>query len=417
MGLFNFMKRAEEAPDTNTEQGLLSALTGDDELMDFNKAMKVPAFSACVNLISNIISMIPIKLYKHTEEGVEEIKDDIRVYLLNTDTKDTLTAVEMKKSLVEDYFGKGGYVYINSRGNKIESLNYIDNSYISVMSNTDPIFKNYNIAVNGKEYTMFKFLKMLRHSKNGWSSISIVSENEEILKTAYLSILLEQNLNKTGGEPNGFITSERNLTDDSIKNLKEAWKNKYSNVRDKENVLILNNGLKFQPSSATSVEMQLNENKKQNGTEICSMFNVPERMIYGSPTEQDKIDLIEFCINPILCEFEASLNRDLLLESEKQSLFFKADTSELLKADIEKRFNAYEKGLKNGFLQIDEIRERENYEPLGLNFIKLGLSDVLYNPDTKEIYTPNTGVGANLENITTEEEDLENITTEGDSNE
>ena len=106
-----------------------------------------------------------------------------------------------------------------------------------------------------------------------------------------------------------------------------------------------------------------------------------------------------------------------MLESEKQSLFFKADTSELLKADIEKRFNAYEKGLKNGFLQIDEIRERENYEPLGLNFIKLGLSDVLYNPDTKEIYTPNTGVGANLENITTEEEDLENITTEGEGNE
>ena len=81
--------------------------------------------------------------------------------MLNTDTKDTLTAVEMKKSLVEDYFGKGGYVYINSRGNKVESLNYIDNSYISVMSNTDPIFKNYNISVNGKEYTMFKFLKML----------------------------------------------------------------------------------------------------------------------------------------------------------------------------------------------------------------------------------------------------------------
>ena len=142
---------------------------------------------------------------------------------------------------------------------------------------------------------MFKFLKMLRHSKNGWNSVSIVSENEEILKTAYLSILFEQNLNKTGGEPNGFITAERTLTDDSIKNLKEAWRNKYSNMRDRENVLILNNGLKFQPSSATSVEMQLNENKKHNGTEICSMFNVRERMIYGSTTEQGKIDLIEFC--------------------------------------------------------------------------------------------------------------------------
>jgi hypothetical protein len=41
-------------------------------------------------------------------------------------------------------------------------------------------------------------------------------------------------------------------------------------------------------------------------------------------------------------------------------------------------------------LQIDEIRSKENLEPLGLDFIKLGLADVLYNPTTKEIYTPNT---------------------------
>lgn len=404
MALFDFLtKRAEEEveeiPNTNTEQGLLSALIGGGS-MDFDKAMKVPSFSSCINLISGVVSMIPIKLYKRTEEGVEEVKEDKRTYLLNVDTKDTLTAVEMKKSLIIDYFNKGGYVFINSPRNKVESLNYVESSYVSVMSNTDPIFKSYNLSVNGKEYAMFKFLKVLRHSKNGWNSVSIVTENEEILKTAYESILLEQSLNKTGGEPNGFIEAERNLTDDAIKNLKQAWKDRYSNSREREKMVILNNGLKFHASSATSAEMQLNENKKQNASEICSIFNVPERMIYGSPTEQDKIDFIEFCINPILCEFEASLNRDLLLEAEKGTHFFKADTSELLKADIEKRFNAYEKGLKNGFLQIDEIRERENYEPLGLNFIKLGLSDVLYNPDTKEIYTPNTGVGANLDNMT-----------------
>ena len=42
-------------------------------------------------------------------------------------------------------------------------------------------------------------------------------------------------------------------------------------------------------------------------------------------------------------------------------------------------------------MQIDEIRYMEDLEPLGLNFIKLGLQDVLFNPETKEVYTPNTG--------------------------
>ena len=36
-------------------------------------------------------------------------------------------------------------------------------------------------------------------------------------------------------------------------------------------------------------------------------------------------------------------------------------------------------------------------EPLGLNFIKLGLQDVLYNPETKELFTPNTGITQNLD--------------------
>ena len=57
-----------------------------------------------------------------------------------------------------------------------------------------------------------------------------------------------------------------------------------------------------------------------------------------------------------------------------------ADTSELTKADILRRYQAYEVASKNGFMQIDEIRFKENLEPLGLDFVKLGLQDVLYYP-------------------------------------
>lgn len=32
----------------------------------------------------------------------------------------------------------------------------------------------------------------------------------------------------------------------------------------------------------------------------------------------------------------------------------------------------------------------ENMEPLGIEWLELGLNSVLYNPKTKEIYTPNT---------------------------
>lgn len=70
-------------------------------------------------------------------------------------------------------------------------------------------------------------------------------------------------------------------------------------------------------------------------------------------------------------------------------MYYTFDTTELLKGDILKRYQAYKTGLECNVLQIDEARYKEDLPPLGLNWIKLGLQDVLYDPKTKTIYTPN----------------------------
>lgn len=102
---------------------------------------------------------------------------------------------------------------------------------------------------------------------------------------------------------------------------------------------------------------------------------------------------------PILARFECAINRVLLLEAEKGGKFFAFDTSDMLKADIEKRFAAYEIASKNGFMQIDEIRAKENLPAFGLDFIKLGLQDVLYYPGDHKIYTPNMNQMADLDTL------------------
>ena len=192
---------------------------------------------------------------------------------------------------------------------------------------------------------------------------------------------------KTGGNKKGFIKSVKKLSDEALKALKAAWRKLYRN--NSENVVVLNDGLEFQESSSTSVELQLNENKKSNSDEICKIFNMPPEMVRGGAKESDKINYIQYCIIPILREIECSLNRDLLLEKEKESCFFAADTTELTKGDIKTRYEAYAIACKNGFMQPDEIRFNENMPALGLSFIKFGLQDVMYNPVTKEFYVPN----------------------------
>lgn len=396
--MWPFKMRADPEPPEETqsnEDALLRASMSDD-IMTKEQAMNVPAFAACVNKIAETISTIPIKLYKLVDGKLEVVSDDIRVRLLNNDTGDTLDGVQFKRAITRDYLiGKGGYAYIHRVGNSIQSLHYVKENEISFMYNVDPIFKDYDIMIQGVKYKPFEFLKILRNTEDGRSGKSIVTENKEILSVAYHTLEFEKNLVKTGGNKKGFIKSPKKLAKEVIISLKNAWRQLYQN--NTENVVILNEGLEFQEASSTSVEMQLNENKKTNSEEICKLFNMPPSMISGGATEQDKINFVQYGLNPILIEIECALNRDLLLESEKGSFYFAADASELTKGDIEKRFKAYETASKSGFMQIDEIRLKENMPPLGLDFVRLGLQDVLYDPETKEFYVPNMNQKGSLE--------------------
>lgn len=389
--MWSFRLRADPEPEKketeSNEDALLRASLSDD-YMTRDQAMNVPAFAACVNKIAETISTIPIRLYRLADGKLEAVEDDARVRLLNDDTGDTLDGVQFKRALARDYLmGKGGYAFINRTGNRIKSLHYVRESEVSFLFTSDPIFKDYDIMIQGTKYKPFEFLKVLRNTEDGHSGRSVVDENSEVLSVAFHSLEYEKNLVKTGGNKKGFVKSAKKLAEPAIKALKAAWHRLYQN--NTENVVILNEGLEFQEASNTSVEMQLNENKKTNSDEICKLFNMPPAMINGGVTEQDKTNFVQYCLNPILKEFECALNRDLLLESEKGSYYFAADTSELTKGDIEKRFRAYETASKNGFMQIDEIRLRENLPPLGLDFVRLGLQDVLYDPETKQFYMPN----------------------------
>ncbi len=378
----------EEIVDQNINQTLLRALLGKAEVTR-EDALQIPAVQYCINLISGTIISLPVRLYEKKDGNVEEIPHDARLDLLNKDTKDTMSAADLWGAVIEDIFlGKGAFVYINRVGNTIRSLHHVDNRWVSISHNTDPIFKDYSIHVNGKEYMPYEFLKIFRRTINGYENESILKSASLILGVVKNSLIYEDRLVQKGGNKKGFLQSENKLSDGAITALKEAFRNLYSN--NEENVVVLNSGIKFQESSNTSVEMQLNENKKTNGQEIGRLMGVPAAFLGGNPTEKDCENLIKQGIVPVLTTIEAALNRDLLLEKEKSIRYFAFDTKELTRANIKERYEAYQIALKNNFMQIDEVRAKEDMEALGLEWITLGLNQVLYNPKTGEIYTPNT---------------------------
>lgn len=392
-----FKRKNEERADStigSCDDVLLKALLGSTSITK-EQALNIPSVKSCINFIADTVSMLPIKLYRDNNGKAEEVKDDVRVDLLNDDTKDTLDAVQFWRAIITDYFlGKGGYVYINRHLNNVISLHYVDETYVQTVKNTDPIFKSYKILVNGKEYWPYEFIKILRNTKDGTEGVSIIEENSLILSVAYNSLIFEETLVKKGGNKKGFVKSPRKLTQEAIDKLKDAWRKLYSNNSD--NVVILNDGLDFQEASNTSVEMQLNENKETNSAEICKLFNIPVNIIKGTATRQEYTNGFKMGVMPVLRTIECALNRELLLEDEKSSFYWAFDTKEMLKGELLERYQAYKTAIEANFMQPDEVRYMEDMEPLGLNFIKLGLDTVLYNPKTGEIYTPNTNKVQNM---------------------
>ena len=391
MKFFNFRNRNQNQENEirQSDDLILKSFLSEDTISE-REAMNIPAVSKCVNLIADTVSMIPIKLYKEEflngKRKTVEVEDE-RCDLFNLDTKDTLDGVQFKRALARDYLLFGGaYAYIKKRRNTVKSLNYVSNENVCITGNFDPIFKDYNILVRGQSYKPFEFLKILRNTKTGAQGVGIIEENQEILKVAYLTLKFEQNLVSTGGSKKGFIKSEKKITKEAMDSLKRAWRDLYCNTEN--NLIVLNDNLDFKEASNTSTEMQLNENKNSINNSILDVF--------GVPTEWNWETFIKTAVMPILTTIECALNRDLLLEKEKKSFYFAFDTKEITKGDIKTRFEAYKTALDANLMQIDECRYMEDLEPLGLNFIKLGLQDVLFNPQTKEVYTPNTNKVTNI---------------------
>lgn len=375
----------QEDTSFNTSDALLRALIN-GEVIDKEKALSIPAISSAVDTISNLVAICPINLYKKEKDqetgAVKTIKvEDSRTHILNWETGDTLSPMQMKKAIVKDYLTeKGAYVFIEKGINDFKSLRYVEPSQVSILKNVDPIFKDIKYQVYSRDYETWNFLTILRNTTDGAKGKSAIEEITKSIETAYTTIIYELGLVQKGGGKKGFLSSKRKLGKDELTALKNAWREYYGNAN--ENVIILNEGIEFQEGASSSVELQMNERKQTLKNDIKDVFHICDT--YD--------DTIKYAVLPIISAIEDSLNRDFLLESEKGSFYFAFDTSELTRGSLKERYEAYKTAKETGWLSINEIRTKEDYDVIdGMDVVGMSLGDVLYDIKNKKYFTPNTG--------------------------
>ena len=359
--------------------------------------LNIPAVSSSVGFIAGTVASLPIRLYRTEGENSVEVKDDYRLRLLNADTGDLLDAFQWKCTLVRDYLLPGnGYTYVDWAGNRIEGLYYVDPLQVSAES-WGPIRSIRRPGFTSGEPVI----------RTGRSSGSCETPGTALLapgwwqksptqlETMLNALQYENHMVRTGSKK-GFLKAKNRLAPEIITQLKNSWRKLYGNSSE-ENVVVLNDGIEFQDAGQNAVDSQLNENKITNDHEIYKIFCIVPSVLEGGATEEDLKNTVRFAIQPVVQALQTAINRYCLLESEKGTLAFEVDLDVLDNTDMLSRYQAYEVAVRNGWMQLDEVRYEEGRNPLGLKFIRLGLDTVIYDPETQMIYTPNTKEWAKVE--------------------
>ena len=392
MGLFDFFRREKRSE--NIGAVTLEELFRGNTALTVEVAMQVPAVAYCVEMIAGAAAMLPVKLYVKKSDGeIDEITDDPRVKFLNSETGDTINADNMRRVWVRDYLLTGSaFGYIERYYGNPAKIKYIPSGAVSVMKkDIDYIRKHFTYMVNGAEIFPYQMLKILRNSDGFGRGVGLIEESPLIMETMYQLLKFQKNQILKGGNKRGFLQSKAPISPSAQESIKENWANIYSDDMNTRKVMFLNGEVDFKEMSATSVEMQLNENVRTNDAEIMRLFGTVDGIL--SP------DTVKNAVMPVLDAFEAAFDADLLLESEKSDHYFAFDTKELTRGSVSERYSAYATALQNNFMQLDEVRALEDLPPLGFNYITLGLQNVLVNPVTHEVYTPNTNAVANMNQL------------------
>ncbi|WP_163526622.1 phage portal protein [Halobacillus ihumii] len=173
-----------------------------------------------------------------------------------------------------------------------------------------------------------------------------------------------------GATPGGIIEYPGQLDDEQFKRFKEDTREAHSGLSKSHKLMILEQGLKYHQVGIPPEDAQFLETRKFQTTEISRIYRVPPHMIGDlekatfSNIEHQGIEFVVHTIRPWLVRWEQAIKMQLIRPEEKKKYFAEFLVDGLLRGDIKSRYEAYAIARQNGWLNADEIRDKENQNPL-----------------------------------------------------
>ena len=165
-----------------------------------------------------------------------------------------------------------------------------------------------------------------------------------------------------------LIDKSGGLDQTGVENLRKQWEEMHGG--SKRNIAVLQEDFDVKTIGMPLNDAQFLESRGFYVTEIARWFGVPPHKIADlskatfSNIEEQQLEFYENLI-PWLVRWEQELHYKLFRESERSLYLVQHLVENLLKGNIEKRYQAYSTGLQWGFLNRNEVRRRENLNSMG----------------------------------------------------
>jgi HK97 family phage portal protein len=345
--------------------GDLMVTTSAGVTMNQDEALKLGTVYACVRLIADSISTLPMDTFIR-RDGTRtpfrprpEWLDSPEIGVSRTEHfQQVLVSLLLNGNaftrILRDDQGIAGLIVLNPQRVEVR-LNRVTRRPEFVYDNRDVIASEDMIHI-----TELRLPGELR----GRSRIDMVKETLGLSKAldTFAQLFFGQ-----GSQVGGIIEYPGALTREQAKDLADSFELQHKSVRRSHRPGVLFGGAKFTKTSVEPNEAQMLESRKFAVEEIARTFRCPPSMIgvttpgamsYAS-VEQNGIHFVQHTLRPFVVKIEDAYSTLL-----PGVAFLKFNVDALQRGDQASRYAAHASALVNGWASINDIRRIEDQPPV-----------------------------------------------------
>lgn len=327
-----------------------------------SQSLALSAVYRCVEVITNGVASLPVKLYRTDEKGFKYEMHNNLSFILSKKPTGKINAFTFYKLIVKDILLQGNaYALIlrNSKG-EIIGLQYIQAGLVSPIDKGDRI--EYQVTGIKGFVRQEDILHFMNYTDNGVYGISVLTHARRTLGIADYGENASENFYKSGGCTTGFLKFDGPSSGKQREEILSAWNQATGGVRNQPNgIPVLPANVNYTQLSVNPADAQLLESREFSIVEICRFFGVSPTKCFDlthasyNNSEMAELAFLNDTLRPLLTKIEMEMETKLFKPEDGYDIKF--DVSELLRTDKKSQAEYFTKMFNLGVLSPNDIRK------------------------------------------------------------